>query len=1168
MQCLKCQHKNKPSAKYCSHCGTKFEQVCPQCGAQVDPTDRFCSECSTALDTSVTSEPEKTDSTSGPLSYTPPHLAERILSKRTVIEGERRTITVLFADAKGFTPISENLGDETIYDLSKEFVSLMMDAVHRYEGTINQFRGDGILALFGAPIAHEDAARRAVAAAIEMQNTLKEYATKIKPKHGIDLQFRIGLNTGPVVVGKVHDNLEMDYTAYGDTMNLGARMEEMAAPGSVYLSENTYSAVADYFECESLGSLTVKGKESPVMVYKALRPKPAKTRLEAATERGLSPFVGRHHELTVLLEYIEKVKRGKGQVMLISSEAGTGKSRLLLEFQKAINDQEVKWLEGRCISFGQNISYIPFIDIIRHTFNVEEDDNNDDIIGRIDKRVSDWDKPARENVPYLKYMLNVDPGNPDVLEMDPMERRARIFDSLRTILIQESREGPLVVVVEDLHWIDELSESALKALVDVVASIPVLLVLTYRPDYNHTLGERTYYNRLSLSNLLPEEGVALASGMLQVTILPEDLHQLISRKGEGNPFYIEEVINSLLESGVLQRENGTYALKQPIDQIRVPDTIQEVILSRIDRLEHQTREAIQLASVIGREFTFRLLDRISDVEVKLEERLEKLKVLELIYQKAYFPELSYMFKHALTQDVAYSTLLLERRRVLHGIIGTAIEKLYADERLPEQYEVLAYHYFEGAIWEKALEYQLKSAHKSTAAFGNQDALAYFDRALQVHKEMENPPEKMLIEIYSGRAKIYFGMSEFIKSVDNYNLLREVASSIGNRSLEGQALAGAAHSYVWAHEFVKAKSMAREALAIAEENEDDRVKTVGIYVLNFIDAITGNLKNAENKALKSVQISQKTNQPNYETWGYVWETLIHSWRGQYTQAHEFGREGTKVAERHRLGFQLVHVRWCDTLALAGHGHYKEAITIMNDSIALCERMSEKVIQSRCWNTLGWVYNELCDWERANEYNHKGLDFALTFGDSEIILNAKINLADSAFGIGNHDQARKMLEDIYASLPQEHEWMKWRITQRLTHSLGEIVFEEGNENRALDLANECLALAEPTESRKNIVKGQRLRGQVFLAQGKLKEAEKEFLKALNIAEQIGNPPQLWKTFVAMGDLRQAQKRKNDALDAYHNALSVIEKVAAGLDDKSLKNTFLNSEHVKSIIKKAEK
>ena len=1168
MQCPNCQHHNKPSAKFCSNCGSKLQKVCPNCGTQVEPADRFCSECATPLDTPITANQYNGKISSDPLSYTPEHLARKILKKRRLIEGERRTITVLFADAKGFTPISERIGEEKIYDISKTFIDLMVDSVHRYEGTINQFRGDGILALFGAPMAHEDSARRAVAAALEMKNTLKKYTDSIKTKHGINLQFRIGLNTGPVVVGKIHDNLEMDFTAYGDTVNLGARMEEMAEPGMVYLSEHTYRVVSNYYECESLGARKVKGKENPVIIYRAIRPKHIRTRFEAASERGLTPFVGRKHELTVLLEYIEKVKKGKGQVMLISSEAGTGKSRLLLEFKKAIHGHEVNWLEGRCISFGQNISYLPFIDIIRNTFRVEEDDKNDDINERIEEKIAQWDRPSKDYVPYLKFLMHVDPGDSGVVKMDPMERRVGIIDGLRTIFIEESRERPLVVVVEDLHWIDEPSESALKALVDVVATVPVLLILTYRPDYNHVFGERTFFSRLSLGNLHPEEGAELATGMLQVSDLPEDLHQFITRKGEGNPFYIEEVIFSLLESGVLKKTNGTFTLQRPVDQIRVPDTIHEVILSRIDRLEHEAREAIQLASVIGREFTYRLLDRISDEEVKLEERLEELKVLELIHHKEYFPELSYMFKHALTQDVAYSTLLQQRRKVLHGIIGSAIEKLYW-ERLAEHYEVLAYHYFEGEVWEKAFEYSLKSAKKSVAAFANQDALTYFDRALKAYEMMENTSEEMLIDIYSGRAELYLAMTEFKNAVDNYNILREIGHSIGNYSMEGLALAGAAMAYVWAHDLVKAESVAKEALTLADSTKDDLVRTAVNNVLGFIDAIRGELVNMENRASKVVQLSRKIGDPTFEVLGCVWMNLLQSWRAEYEKAHQYGQMGMKAAERDRSStFALVQIRWTYALSLIGHGRYNEAITLIKDSISFCERMEEKVNRSRQLNTLGWLYNELCNWKLADQYNQKGLDLALSIGDPEIIINARINLADTAIGMEDIRKARKMLEDMYVSLPDQHEWMKWRYTQHLTHSLGEVHLAEGKLERSLKMVNECLDLAEATDSRKNIIKGRRLSGLVFLAQEEFLEAEKELMIALEIAKQICNPPQLWKTLVALGNLWMAQKNKAKALQAYNEALLVVENIASGLSDKSLKETFLSSKHVKSIIKKAGK
>lgn len=462
---------------------------------------------------------------------------------------------------------------------------------------------------------------------------------------------------------------------------------------------------------------------------------------------------------------------------------------------------------------------------------------------------------------------------------------------------------------------------------------------------------------------------------------------------------------------------------------------------------------------------------------------------------------------------------------------------------------------------------LKSAHKSAAAFANQDALNYFDRALHVHKQIKDAPREILLKIYSGRAEVNETMNQFAQAVDNYNLVRDLAHTIGNRTLEGQAIAGAATCYVYMHNWTKAESMAKEVLVIANEDQDDTVKTGGIFTLCFLESIRGNLISGLKGAKEVVRLSLETNQPSYEVFGYAYQNFIHSWCGHFEKAHSIGQKGIKTAERYQKASPLVQIQWTDALSLAGLGRYSEALVSMKNSVNLCERLGAANTLSRIWNTLGWVYNELSDWDRANECDQIGLEIALNLRDSEIIFNAKINQADTEVGIGNNDKARKMLEELYTSLPQQHEWMKWRYTQHLTHSLGEVLLAEGDLDRALSLADECLALAEPTESRKNIIKGRRLRGQVFYKQGEFMEAEKEFSKALAIAQEIGNPPQLWKTYIALGDLQHDLKKKDKALQAYHNAVLVIENVAKGLNDKSLKETFLNSEHVKSIVKKAK-
>jgi len=1163
MLCPSCGCENREGARFCDGCGALLAPVCPSCGAPVRPTARFCDSCGHCL-----AEPSKAAAAPDPRSYTPPHLIEKILRDRPTLEGERRTVTVLFADAMGFTPISERLDEEEVYDLMQGCLGRMMEAVHRYEGTITQFTGDGVMALFGAPIAHEDSARRAVAAALEMQKSLDDYAADVKKRYSIECRFRVGLNTGHVVVGRISDNLEMDYTALGDAVNLAARMEQLAEPGTVQLSENTYRVVQDYFECEPLGALTVKGKAQPVVAYRAVRERPVRTRFEAAVERGLTPFVGRDQELAALRGCLEQAKWGQGQVMFVSGEAGIGKSRLLLEFRRCILDEASTWLEGQCISYGNRIPYLPMIDILKSSFGAQEGDNDGVIIRKVEEDTAHWHEAARATVPYLKYLLNVDPGDPAVTVMDPMERRAGIFDGLRALLLQESQQRLLVVVVEDLHWVDEKSEEALVALVDVIASAPVLLILTYRPDYAHSLGERTYYNRLALRNLPPEESAIMAERVLQVPTLPQQLQHLITGKAEGNPFYIEEVIRSLVEAGAIRRTNGSYSLERPAEQIRVPDTIQEVILSRIDRLGREAKEAIQLASVIGREFTVRVLNRISHVEAKLDDPLAELKSLEFIYEKAHFPELSYMFKHALTHDVAYSTLLLKQRKTLHRIVAAAIEELYAD-RLPEHYEALAHHYYQGQEWQKALHYLVKAAQKAAAAYANQDAVDHYAKALEVCEKLGDSALGQSVAIAQSRAFVNFTIGDFPSAAADCGRILAAARSLGSRRLEGMALALRGMAELRDHDCETAEETLRAALAIANEGFDD----VGFFASLMLGGMLGAInRHAEARPLIQMAeglVTKVDNAFGQASWGN-WAGLAFNLAGRFDEA-------LQVLERWRSAAEaslntLVGNRWTEALARAGKGEYQQALAVLKDVLATCERTGEALFQIRALNTVGWIYAELQDHQRAMEWNTRGVEAAVEahFSDAERESNARLNLGDNLLALGRPDEAEEQfqkVEQVVRNPRPQDRWMLWRYSQHLFHSYGELWLARGAHDKALAYADECLALAKQSDSKKNIVKSRRLRGQILLAQGKLPEAERELATALEMAQEVGNPPQVWKTHAALGDLRQAQGRADEARQAYRDALTVIEGVAARLSDESLRDTFLDSEHVQGIRRAAE-
>ncbi len=1161
MRCPSCQHENPTDAAFCTGCGSPLETRCARCGRTSPPGSRFCPGCGNRLD-GPGADPAAVERGT----HTPAHLASKILRDRKLLEGERRTVTVLFADATGFTSLSEQVDPERVYDLMQGCLSCMMNAVHRYEGAVTHYTGDGVMALFGAPIAHEDSARRAVLAALDMQSALQAYAADVKRELPIKCRFRIGLHTGPVVVGKISDDLDMDYTAIGDTVNLAARMEKAAEPGAVYLTGTTYRAISDYIECQPLGELVVKGKAEPIPCYRAVRPRPMRTRFEAAAERGLTPLAGRDHELGLLDDYLRQARTGAGQVVFVSGEAGIGKSRLLREFSKALEEQDVTWLEGHCISFGRQMPYLPITDLLQRRFEIREGDPESAIIERVEAATASWERSARATVPYLRYLLNVNPGDPAVRAMDALERRAGIIDGLRGLLVEESRRQPVVAVVEDLHWIDEQSEDALDALAEMVASVPALLVLTYRPGYATRLTEGSHHNRLALGRLKSEDGESMVRGVLHVDDLSSDARRLILEKAEGNPFYIEEVTRSLLERGLLRRDNGGYGLAQGAGEIHIPNTIQEVILSRIDRLEEEAREAIQLASVIGREFTVRLLSRITDLEVALDNLLGELKKLELIYQKSYFPELAYMFKHALVHDVAYSTLREERRIALHRLIGAAVEDLFAD-RLADQYETLAHHYWEGQAWSKALEYLIKAAGKAAAAYANRDALAYYDRALEACERLPEVTFETLMAIHHGRAEVCLTINDWQGVVESFRRLRDRAREAGEPRVEGMALGGMSLGQVWCHAFDEAEATAREALAIADRLDDDAVRAGALFNLGQLDSLRGDLDPGRERLAEAVRLSRSAGLPSYELFARFFEVLNYHWRGRYHESHRLAAEAVETSRGYRATFFLLFNLWMEGLTLASHGRYAEGIRVLEETIKLCERMGDKSVQSRTWNTLGWIHGELGDVKRGIEYNQRGIELGQPLGDAEIVINAQINLGDCAFAAGDLTVASRDLDRLYADLPGHHEWMKWRYSQHLIHSLGRAVLASGDADRAAHLADECLALAERSESRKNVVKARRLRAQSRLAvgpiaDGTLAEAEADLDAALAVALETENPPQLWKTYAAFTDLRRAQERPVEAREVAGEGLTVVEQVAANLTDEALRAALLASPSVEPL------
>jgi class 3 adenylate cyclase len=533
VKCPRCQRDNEPDATFCIQCGGRLERLCPQCQTANVGDARFCKRCGAGLESTSSATASVSIDRTAPRSYTPKHLADKILGSRGALAGERKQVTVLFVDVSGFTSLSERLDPEDMHRMMTRAFELMLEEVHRYEGTVNQFLGDGIMALFGAPIAHEDHAVRALHAALGIRAAMGAYAEELQRHHGIAFEVRQGTNTGPVVVGSIGTDLRMDYTAVGDTTNVAARLVQSAERGRILLSEATHRLTAGYFHTRSLGELQVKGKAERIQAFELIAARSPRTRLDVSAERGLTPYVGRERELQTLLQCFDRARAGHGQVVFIVGEAGIGKSRLLHELRRRLGD-DATWVEGRCMSFGQSMPFHPIIDMVKRTFRIEEGDSESVIASKLERGVILLGEDLRPILPYLRYLLSIDPGEP-VATMDPQKRRGELFDALRRLLVRASEVRPQIVVHEDVHWIDTASEESLLFTADSIPTNRILHILTYRPGYRQPFGEHSFHTRIALSTLSAEDSVQMAQAVLGTDSLPEDLRALIVRKARATP---------------------------------------------------------------------------------------------------------------------------------------------------------------------------------------------------------------------------------------------------------------------------------------------------------------------------------------------------------------------------------------------------------------------------------------------------------------------------------------------------------------------------------------------------------------------------------------------------------------------------------------------------------
>ena len=984
MICLKCQAENPVNAAFCDQCGARLETACPNCGESNRHGAKFCRRCGQTISESLTS-PAEVAAVPAPESYVPKYLAEKILASRHELEGERKQVTVLFADIKGSTKLLENLDPEEGQKIIDPVLRVMMDAVHRYEGTVNQVLGDGVMALFGAPLAHEDHALRACYAALAMQEQMRRYRQKLGQSEESGVQIGIGMNSGAVVVRSIDNDLNIDYSALGLTTHLAARMQELSGSGQALMSASTLRQVEGFVQIQPLGPVQVKGVSQPVEVYSVIGATTARTRVQAGAARGLTPLVGRSTEIDVFQKLVERVNTGRGQILAMIGEPGVGKSRLVHEFTR--HQLPLGWLvlEATSVSYGKATPYFPLIEMLRRYFQIGAGDDYEQVRQRVVTRVLDLDSTLKDTIPPILSLLgapqdeksatadqehNGSVQQTDMAEivrrfnsMDPKQRRRYVLDALKRICIRESQKQNLLLVFEDLHWIDSETQAFLDSLTESLPLTRILLLVNYRPAYSHQWSEKSYYTQLRVDPLPTSSAEELLSKLLGKNPDLASLKQLLIKRTEGNPFFAEESVRSLVETGVLIGEKGAYRPALKIDNLVIPSTVQNVVADRIDRLPAEEKHLLQIAAIIGIIVPFDLLQAVSELpENQVFQCLAHLQSAEFVYESNLFPRLEYTFKHALTNEVAYGALLHDRRVALHGRILAAIEKA-ADESLYEHIETLAYHAFRGELWDKSVSYLRQAGAKAISRSGFAEALSSYDQAFQALKRLPQTRERLVLEVdlHLDLRNVFFLLGDSRKIAEHLHAAESLVETLGDRSRTVRVLNFLNSYYGLSGDPELAVRFGQRALALISESDGPELTVMTEYYLGAAYNKLGQYSQAIDVLKRAVRrLVGDLRRERFGTAGYPAVTCrAHLTQclaaiGQFSEGTSFAEEAIQIATEVADLSVLVYVNCSLAILFLFKGDFAQSVEILERSMRICHSANIPVYVPYVASRLGAAY----------------------------------------------------------------------------------------------------------------------------------------------------------------------------------------------------------------------